>query len=74
MKRLKRKIRKLSVGKVPDKTPETINAVVQTELHETKATRTQTEPILTKIVRERHAIFAEATTQTKSIPSHHLVI
>jgi len=35
VRRLKRKIRELLVGKVPEKTPETINVAIQTQLQET---------------------------------------
>jgi len=74
VKRLRRKIRKLATGKAPDKTPETINATVQTKLHKIEATGTQTEPILTELVREQHAILVEAATQTEAILSHDLAI
>ena len=46
----RQRIRELSAWKVPDKTPEIINAAVQNELYETKATGSQTEPIPTQPV------------------------
>jgi len=64
VKRLKRKIKEISAGKVPNKILETVNVAVQTELYERRATGTQTEPILTQPIKEQHEILAEVATQT----------
>lgn len=74
VKRIRWKIRELPVGKDPEKTPDTINTVVQTVLYERRATGTQTEPILTQPVKEHHAILAEVATKIEVVPSYDLAI
>lgn len=62
VKRLRRKIKEKSMGKVPDKPPKTVNTEVQTKLYESRATGTQTEPILTQPVKEQYAILPKVAT------------
>jgi len=73
VKRIRRKIKEISVGKVPDKTSETVNAAIQTESYEGRATQTQTEPIPTQpviIQKEQHAILVDVATQTEDVTSY----
>ena len=73
VKRLRIKIKEITAGKVPEKTLERENVVVQTESHEGRATGTQNNPIPTQpviIQEEQHAIFVDIATQKKDVPSH----
>lgn len=47
VKRLQRKIKEITMGKVPKNTPKVVNVAVQMELYEGRATGTQTELIPT---------------------------
>lgn len=62
VKRLIRKIKEISAGKVPDKTIKIVNVAVQIELYESRARGTPTESILTQPIKKQHAILAEVAT------------
>jgi len=64
VKQLRQKIRALKRGKISRRTPKIVNVAVQTEIHDTRATKTQTEPILIQNDKEQHAV------QTSHIPFH----
>ena len=73
VKRFRIKIKEILAGKVPDKTPETVNATVQTKSYEGRATGTQTKPIPTQpliIQKEQHAILVDVATKTEDVPSY----
>jgi len=45
VKQLRLKIRALKMGKISRKSPKTMDATIQTEPHDTKEMKTQTEPM-----------------------------
>lgn len=64
MKQLKQKITALKRWKISRRTLKIVNAAIQTELHDTRAMKTQTKPILIQNNKEQHAM------QTSHIPFH----
>ena len=51
-----------------------MNATIQTELHDTRDTWTQTKPISTQIVKEQHEVVTEATTRIENVHFCNVVV
>lgn len=82
VKRLRQQIRILKRRKIASRTLKMVNAVIQTEFHDTRAMETQIEPMLIQNDKEQHATiikvaaqtetahFCNTIVQTKAIPSN----